>query len=119
MQVEFRQFLNVKKLDPEAVLPSKAKPGDAGYDVVAIDNGTWSEDGTYIQYRTGIAVQLPYGYHTELFVRSSISKYDLMLANHVGVCDNGYTGELLFRFRPTLRGQRNTHSEGFYDSVNS
>jgi dUTP pyrophosphatase len=79
--------------------------GDAGYDVVAIDDGTWSESGTYLEYRTGIALEVPQGFHVELFPRSSISKYDLLLCNSIGLVDNGYRGELLFRFKyvPRLR----------------
>ena len=91
--------LKVKKLVPEAVMPSKAKPGDAGYDVVALDDGTWSKDGTYIEYRTGLAIEPPFGHHTELFPRSSVSKYDLVLCNSIGLVDNGYRGEIVFRFK--------------------
>ena len=91
--------LKVKKLVPEAVLPSQAKQGDAGYDVVALDDGTWSKDGTYIEYRTGIAIEPPFGHHTELFPRSSISKYELLLCNSIGLVDNGYRGEVVFRFK--------------------
>ena len=98
--------LKVKKLVPEAVLPAKAKIGDAGYDVVAIDDGTWSDDGTYIQYRTGIAIEVPEGYHTELFPRSSITKTDLVLGNSIGLVDNGYRGEILFRFKVAQRGKQ-------------
>lgn len=89
--------LLVKKLDPEAVLPTKANSDDSGYDVVAIDDGTWAE--TYIEYKTGIAIQLPIGYHVELFPRSSISKTDLLLCNSIGLVDWSYTGELKFRFK--------------------
>lgn len=104
--VSFHPILKVKKLVPEATLPAKAKDGDAGYDVVAIDDGTWNDDGTYIQYRTGIAIEVPEGYHTELFPRSSITKTDLVLGNSVGLVDNGYRGEILFRFK--LTGRFNT-----------
>ena len=95
--------LKVKKLDPAAVLPTKAKDGDAGYDVVALNDGSWSD--TYVEYRTGIAVELPPGYHLELFPRSSISKTHLVLCNSIGLVDNGYRGEILFRFRLVHNGQ--------------
>ena len=93
--------IKVKKLDPEAVLPKSANPADAGYDLVALDDGVVAKDG-YIQYRTGIAIAPPEGYHTEIFPRSSISKYDLALANSIGLVDNGYRGEILVRFKPTI-----------------
>jgi dUTP pyrophosphatase len=89
--------LKVKRLVPEAVLPAKANSTDAGYDCVAIDDGTLTD--SYIEYGTGIAVELPEGYHCELFPRSSISKYHLILANSVGLVDQSFRGELKFRFK--------------------
>ena len=35
-----------------------------------------------------------------LYPRSSNSKTDLYLTNHVGVIDSGYRGEIMFKFRP-------------------
>jgi dUTP pyrophosphatase len=94
----------VKKLDPEAVVPARAKEGDAGYDLVAIDDGVVDKDG-FLQYRTGLAIQPPRGYHSEVFPRSSISKYDLILANSIGLVDSGYRGEILVRFKIILRAR--------------
>jgi dUTP pyrophosphatase len=93
--------LKVKKLVPEAVLPLKANDDDAGYDLTAISDPEVKD--SYVQYRTGISIEVPKGYHTELFPRSSISKYDLVLANSVGLVDNGYRGEVLLRFKITPR----------------
>ena len=91
--------LKVKRVHPDAVLPSKAKKGDTGYDVVAIDDGVWSDDRTYIEYSTGLSVELPEGFDIKIFPRSSISKTDLVLANSVGVCDNGYRGLIKIRLK--------------------
>ncbi len=38
-------------------------------------------------------------YHTQLFPRSSISKYNLVLANSVGTVDNGYRNQIFCRFK--------------------
>jgi dUTPase len=38
-------------------------------------------------------------FHIELFPRSSISKYNLVLANSVPVIDTGYTGQVMLRFK--------------------
>ena len=92
--------IKVLRMSEDAVLPSKANTEDAGYDLVAIDNGTVGKEG-YIEYRTGIAIDPPPGYHTEIVPRSSISKYDLALANSIGIVDNPYRGEIKVRFRPT------------------
>lgn len=97
----------VKKLHEDAVLPTQATPLDAGYDLVAIDSGEVKlaeEDNKtvlYIQYRTGISIQPPSGYHTEIFPRSSVTNKTLILGNSIGLVDEGYRGEILVRFKPT------------------
>lgn len=88
--------LRVKKLNPHAVLPSKANPGDAGFDLTAT---SWAYGNGYIEYYTGIAVEIPQGCVGLLYPRSSVSNTDLMLANSVGVIDSGYRGELILRFK--------------------
>lgn len=90
-----------KKLRPEATIPSYAKPGDAGLDLVTIDSGNHITVGDYRVYKTGLAVEIPSGYVGLIFPRSSISKYDLVLANSVGVIDCGYRGEIEVRFKQT------------------
>lgn len=94
-----KNVLKINKLVPEAVVPKKANQSDAGLDCIALNDGTWNNAGTYIEYKIGIAIQLPEGYHVELFPRSSVSKYDLVLCNSVGLVDNGYRGEIVFRFK--------------------
>ncbi len=94
--------LKVKKLHPDAQLPKRAKVGDAGYDIIALNDGVWDKTNSiFIQYETGLAIEPEIGYHVEIFPRSSISRTDLILANCIGLVDNGYRGELLIRFKPT------------------
>lgn len=94
-----------KKLHSDATLPKYAKPGDAGMDLTCIDDGTpvMSEDAQslwyYVEYKTGLAAEIPEGYVGLLFPRSSISKSALVLANSVGVVDSGYRGEICLRFK--------------------
>jgi len=99
MQNDQPLTLKIQKLTPQAIIPSQAHSGDAGLDLIAIDNGTWNYERTYIEYKTGLAIELPPGYHSEIFPRSSITKTDLILANSIGLVDNGYRGELLVRFK--------------------
>lgn len=92
--------INIKKLHPLAEIPKYAKPGDACVDLVAIskikDHGK-----DYIEYGTGLAVEIPDGFVGLVYPRSSLSNYDLILANHTGVVDAGYRGEIKFRFKRT------------------
>ena len=101
--------IRVKKLHEDAVLPKRANMSDAGYDIVAIDDGT-VDDAGFVQYRTGISICPDAGYHVEIFPRSSISKYNLSLANSIGLVDNGYRGEILVRFKPTMAIVKNAIS---------
>lgn len=107
---EIKRTLKVKKLHPDAVLPSRANESDAGLDCVAIADPT--EGDGYLEYCTGLAIELPIGYHCELFPRSSISKMDLVLANSIGLVDNGYRGEIRFRFK--VVGARSVVGSVFY-----
>lgn len=89
--------VNIKKLNPDAVVPSYAKAGDAGMDLTAISKGI-EPDGNVV-YGTGLAIEIPEGHVGLLFPRSSLTKYNLSLGNHVGVIDSGYRGEILFKFK--------------------
>ena len=89
--------MNVKiKLKEGAVLPSYAKYGDAGMDLMAISMRITDE---FVEYGTGISLEIPEGYVGLIFPRSSVSKLDMMLANSVAVIDSGYRGEILCRFK--------------------
>lgn len=89
-------MLKIKKLNEAAETPSYACHGDAGLDLKAVTI-TVTED--YIEYGTGLAIEIPYGFAAFIFPRSSISNYSLILANSVGVVDSGYKGELKVRFK--------------------
>lgn len=89
--------VRVKKLSDSAKIPTYAYEEDAGMDVYADGNGKYSNN--YIEYSTGIAIEIPKGYVGYIFPRSSISDKNLSLCNSVGVIDSTYRGELKFRFK--------------------
>lgn len=96
-----------KKLGEDAVVPKVQKLGDAGADLTA----TWlRHEDNYIEYGTELAVEIPPGYVGFIYPRSSLSNYDLILANHVGVIDSNYRGEIKFRFKPTKKPSMNFRS---------
>jgi len=89
--------VKIKKLHSDAVIPTYAKSGDAGMDLVAtkiISNTTFD-----ITYGTDIALEIPEGFVGLAFPRSSIRKYELILSNSVGVIDSGYRGEIQATFK--------------------
>jgi len=92
--------MKVQKLVEHAEIPERAHKWDAGLDLVATDMYHDREYG-FVEYGTGIAVEIPKGYVGLLFPRSSVSKKDLQLANSVGVIDSNYRGEVKLRYRHT------------------
>lgn len=88
----------VKKVRDNAVIPYKAKMGDIGYDLTV---ASLEEENGLIKVYTGIAVQPEPGWYFELYPRSSIANRGLMVANSVGIIDNGYTGEISVVFYKT------------------
>jgi len=101
--------VRIKKLNENAIIPSYAKDGDAGMDVIA--TSIISDTPTQITYGLGIALEIPYGFVGLVFPRSSIRKTGLQLSNSVGVIDSGYRGELQATFNKLFGG------EGMYDEM--
>ena len=96
--------VKIKKLHPNAVIPKYESAGAAGMDLTATSK-TYDDHGNVV-YGTGIAIQVPQGYYADLRPRSSISKYDLVLANSIGTIDSDYTGELIFKFKLVMNCQK-------------
>lgn len=85
------------KLQDGATIPKYAKVGDAGLDLTAV-SVRYDEEDDYIEYDSGVSVEIPEGYVGLVFPRSSISNYDLRLTNSVGVIDSGYRNTIKGRF---------------------
>ncbi len=88
--------LKIKRLHTDAKLPHYANHGDAGMDIYAV---TKEVKEKFIEYGTGLAFEIPNDHVMFIYPRSSLSNKDLIMANHVGVLDSGYRGELKLRFR--------------------
>lgn len=82
--------------------------GDAGYDLIASSDPVivgekqldyYYSSIDYIEYDTGLIIEPEPNYHSLIFPRSSVSKTNLVLANSVGLIDNGYRGTLKLRFK--------------------
>lgn len=91
--------IKIKKLSPNAVIPQYAKTGDAGLDLTATEIEVENTIAGYIEYKTGLALEIPEGFVGLVFPRSSISKTGLILANSVGILDSSYRGEIKCRFK--------------------
>jgi deoxyuridine 5'-triphosphate nucleotidohydrolase len=85
--------ISVFRENKEAVLPSKCRESDAGYDITIIKESKRLTDKTVL-YDTGIRLDIPNGYYVEIVPRSSISKSGYMLANSIGIIDQSYRGNI-------------------------
>ena len=90
--------VKIKRLHPDAVVPSYAKAGDAGMDLTAVE---MEREWNIVTYKTGLAIEIPEGHVGLLFPRSSVYKTSMVLSNCVGVIDSGYRGEIMLKFRST------------------
>ncbi len=117
--------VQVKNIEGKTVLPVAGSSRSAGYDLIAIDEPTvigvvgmeQEIDGNkillyqsidYLEYHTALYISPqwpsptahdPGFYHTELYPRSSVRKYNLVLANSIGLVDNDYRGEIIICFK--------------------
>ena len=114
--------IQVKNIKGETSLPIAGSKVAAGYDIVASSDpiivGDKRENGTYnsvdyIQFNTKLQISpkqiitnkldlmnpWKHNYHTLLFPRSSIRKYNLLLANSIGLVDADYRGEIIFCYK--------------------
>ena len=83
------------RLDPDLPLPSYARPGDAGIDLVARHEATIACGGGRLLMPTGVAVAIPHGYAGFVQPRSGLAlRHGVTCLNTPGLIDSGYRGEL-------------------------
>ncbi len=87
----------IKKLRPDAVIPTRGSSAAAGYDLYAcLDAPVVIVPGATVKIGTGITAALPDGYFAACFARSGLaSREGLRPANCVGVVDSDYRGEYI------------------------
>lgn len=88
------KHLPVKRLRPDAVVPRRAYPGDAGLDLVACEEVV-IEPGERAVVGTGLAVAVPAGHAGLVVPRSGIAaRHGISVVNGPGLIDPGYRGEV-------------------------
>ena len=85
----------VQRLNSDLPLPNYAKPGDAGADLIANEEGTLAPGGGRALIGTGIAVAIPRGYAGFVQPRSGLAlRHGITCLNSPGLIDSGYRDEL-------------------------
>lgn len=96
--------VKVKRLYPDAKLPTYATDGSGCFDLYAhsvqgFDHvGTIIDHGSPVECGTGLAFEIPPGHVMLVFSRSGMGiKHGIRLANAVGVIDADYRGEVVVK----------------------
>ncbi len=90
--------------------PEKAHAADSGLDLTLM-RVLKKRTGIFF-FDTGISIEPPAGYYAELVPRSSIYKTDFIMANSIGIVDNGYRGPLMMPMRYLGSGDGYTAARG-------
>ena len=84
----------LSRLDPGVSVPSYARPGDAGADLVTTTDAV-IPPGERTVVGTGIAIALPDGFAGFVHPRSGLAaRVGLSVVNTPGTIDSGYRGEI-------------------------
>lgn len=84
--------VKIKRLSEDAVIPQYAREGDAGFDLVAVED-VIIEPGETALVPTGLAFELPQGYEMQVRPRSGLT-LKTKLRVQLGTIDSGYRGEV-------------------------
>jgi len=99
--------IKVKKLTDTAIVPTKSRTTDAGYDLYADEDvAIYPEDTKLIS--TGIAFATPDGYAGLIWDRSGLGSKGIH--RHAGVVDSSYRGEV----KVALSNSRSSHEDNIY-----
>jgi len=112
------EVIKFKKLHPDAVIPVRATPVSAGFDLYSLENIIIPYGQGSVLVPTGIAVKLPPGTYGRIAMRSGLS-LSRNLAVSAGVIDVDYTGAVgvvvFTTFNPVidLDSHRGSHKTTF------
>lgn len=85
--------VKIKKLHPDAVVPTYGTDGAAGFDFYALEDVVLQSGETKL-IKTGLAMAIPEGYEIQVRPRSGTSlKSQFRIANSPGTIDSDYRGE--------------------------
>ena len=89
--------IEIKKLNENAVIPTRGSQQAAGYDLYAATTEPITiKPHETVKVGTGLAIAVPDGYFGAIFARSGLAaKQGLRPANCVGVADSDYRGEYI------------------------
>jgi len=88
------ESVRITRIKENAVIPSYAKPGDAGVDLCSTEEYLL-KPGERQLISTGIKIAVPDGYEAQVRPRSGLAiKNGISVVNTPGTIDSGYRGEI-------------------------
>ncbi len=81
--------IKIKKLQPDAIIPSYAHPGDIGMDLYSREDVTIAPNASHL-FDIGVAMEFEEGYGAIVMDKGSVSKQGVHTMG--GVFDAGYRG---------------------------
>jgi dUTP pyrophosphatase len=87
-----RVALKIKKLEPDAIIPTKGTPGAAGYDLYSYEVG-YILPRSHVMVSTKISMEIPDGYCGLIWSRSGLSVKN-GIETGAGVIDADYRNEV-------------------------
>ena len=94
----YAQTIVYKKLNENAIVPTKGSSAAAGYDlyIPQLEEPVTIPPHETKLVKTGLAIAIPQGFFGAIFARSGLAtKQGLRPANCVGVVDSDYRGEIM------------------------
>lgn len=90
--------VKVKKVQPDAILPTYATNGSGCFDLYSCRECSIVDSADPVVFQTGLQFEIPEGYVMLVFSRSGHGfKSGVRLANCVGVIDSDYRGEVMVK----------------------
>ena len=90
--------VKIKKLHPNAKIPTYATDGSCGMDVYSIDCEYKSDIDCFV-YHTGLAFEIPDGYGLFPIPQSRNRRTDFYMPNTPGLVDVDYRGEVVLSYK--------------------
>ena len=87
-------IINIKKIHPKAIVPKIATKDSACFDLFSCEDFVLS-NGYFRMVKTGIIMEIPQGYHVEVYSRSGVAKKGIIIPNAPGIIDADYRGEVM------------------------
>ena len=86
---------NIKKLNPDAIIPKYQSKEAAGFDLHSIEDYT-IQSNERVLIKTGISLALELGYELQIRPRSGLAyKNGITVLNSPGTVDSDYRGEIM------------------------